>query len=121
MERGLRQGDPLSPFLFLLTGEGLSRILNNAVQSGLISSVEWARNGASLTHLQFADDTVLFCKPDMQEVRMIKHILTSFAVCSCLIINFSKSRCLGIGLEEEEVQNYARCWGVRRPGFRGTT
>ncbi|KAL9691204.1 hypothetical protein QQ045_011623 [Rhodiola kirilowii] len=111
MERGLRQGDPLSPFLFLLAAEGLSMILNKAVNSGLISGVEWVRNGASLTHLQFADDTVLFCRPEMEEVRMIKKLLTSFAVCSGLEINFSKSRCLVIGLEEEEIQGFAKVLG----------
>ncbi|KAL9664765.1 hypothetical protein QQ045_020172 [Rhodiola kirilowii] len=111
MERGLRQGDPLSPLLFLMAVEGLSRILNNVVQKGRISGVEWVRNRESLTHLQFADDTVLFCKPDMQEVWKIRHIIISFAVCSRLEINFNKSRCLGIGLEDEEVQKFADVLG----------
>ncbi|CAM8980253.1 unnamed protein product [Rhodiola kirilowii] len=110
-KEAFRQGDPLSPFLFLLAAEGLFRILNYAVQKGRISGVEWAKNGAGLTHLQFADDTILFCRPEMQEVRKIKHILTSFAVCSGLSINFSKSRCLGISLEEEEVQKFADVMG----------
>ncbi|KAL9677221.1 hypothetical protein QQ045_005449 [Rhodiola kirilowii] len=111
MERGLRQGDPLSPFLFLLAAEGLSRIMNNAVQKGRISGVEWGKNGAALSHLQFANDTVLFCRPDTQEVRKIKHILNTFAVCSDLEINYSKSRCLGIGIEDVEVQKFAAILG----------
>ncbi|KAL9668838.1 hypothetical protein QQ045_006378 [Rhodiola kirilowii] len=111
MERGLCQGEPLSPFLFLLASEGLSRILNNAVQKGRISGVEWVKNGASLTHLQFADDTVIFCRPDSHKVQKIRHILRSFAVSSGLEIIFSKSRCLGIGLEEEEVQKFADALG----------
>ncbi|KAL9683503.1 hypothetical protein QQ045_015325 [Rhodiola kirilowii] len=111
MERGLRQGDPLSPFLFLLAAEGLSRILNSAVQKGKISGVEWVKNGSPLTHLQFADDTVLFCKPDLLEVRKISYILNTFALCSGLELNLSKCRCIGVGLKEEEVQKFAAVLG----------
>ncbi|KAL9684154.1 hypothetical protein QQ045_021588 [Rhodiola kirilowii] len=107
MERGLRQGDPLSPFLFLLAAEGLSRMLNNAVETGLLSGVEWVKNGGKLTHLQFADDTVLFCKPIMEEVKIIKYILRIFAVSSGLEINFKKSSCVGVGLVDSEVKMFA--------------
>ncbi|KAL9674589.1 hypothetical protein QQ045_030861 [Rhodiola kirilowii] len=117
MGRGLRQGDPLSPFLFLLAAEGLSRMLNNTVRSGMISGAEWVQNGGKLTHLQFADDTILFCKADIQEVRKIRIILNSFAVCSGLEVNLSKSRCLGVGLEEEEVQNFADLLGCPAGSF----
>ncbi|KAL9676300.1 hypothetical protein QQ045_004513 [Rhodiola kirilowii] len=82
MERGLRQGVPLSPFLFLLAAEGLSRMLNKEVMAGLISGVVWGKNGSSLTHLQFADDTILFCRPDLEEVRFITQLLRTFAVAS---------------------------------------
>ncbi|CAM8979776.1 unnamed protein product [Rhodiola kirilowii] len=107
MERGLRQGDPLSPFLFLLAAEGLSRIINKAAGEGLIGGVDWARNGENLTHLQFADDTVLLCRAEIKEVRNLKMILEAFEGCSGLEINYEKSQCFGIGLKEEEVQRFA--------------
>ncbi|KAL9678706.1 hypothetical protein QQ045_016555 [Rhodiola kirilowii] len=107
MKRGLRQGDPLSSFLFLLEAEGLSRLLNKAALARMISGVEWSKNGDSLSHLQFADDTVLFCKAEMHEVQNLKVILKAFGVCSGLEINFGKSRCIGIGLETEETKRFA--------------
>ncbi|KAL9671136.1 hypothetical protein QQ045_008702 [Rhodiola kirilowii] len=115
MERGLCQGDPLSPFLspflFLLAAEGLSTMLNNAVKAGLISGVGWGKNGGLLTHLQFANDTVLFYRPVMEEVWIIRHLLRTFAVSSGLEINFKKSRCVGVGLEDVEVKKFADVLG----------
>ncbi|CAM8953600.1 unnamed protein product [Rhodiola kirilowii] len=117
MERGLRQGDPLSPFLFLLVAEGLSRLLNNAVRAGMIKGVGWGKNGEALTHLQLADDTVLFCRPVLEEVQNLKHILRTFAVSSGLEINFHKSRCVGVGLEEGEVEKFDVELGCPRGEF----
>ncbi|KAL9681272.1 hypothetical protein QQ045_013054 [Rhodiola kirilowii] len=102
MKRGLRQGDPLSPFLFLVAAEGLSRTLHKAVEEGVISGLEWSNNGDKLSHLQFADDTVLFCRVDALEVQNLRAILIAFEGCSGLKINFDKSLCFGIGLKEEE-------------------
>ncbi|KAL9683236.1 hypothetical protein QQ045_015055 [Rhodiola kirilowii] len=107
MERGLRQGDLLSPSLFLIAAEGLTRIINKAVQEGLLSGLEWSKNGVCLTHLQFADDTILFYKADLQEVQNLKAILESFAICSGLTINYGKSMCLGVGIDAEQLQTFA--------------
>ena len=60
--RGIRQGDPLSPFLFLLCTEGLNGLINNAVANGDIKGYSLCRNGHRLTHLLFADDSLLFCR-----------------------------------------------------------
>ncbi|KAL9666964.1 hypothetical protein QQ045_001308 [Rhodiola kirilowii] len=87
--------------------EGLSRMLNNAVQADMICGVEWIKNGGRLTHLQFADDTVLFCRPDLEEVRNLRHLLRTFAVSSGFEINFKKSRVVGVGLEDVEVEKFA--------------
>jgi len=57
-ERGLRKGDPLSPFLFLIAAEGLNVMMNALVEAGLFSGYKvGANNLLSITHLQSADDT----------------------------------------------------------------
>ena len=59
---GICQGDPLSPYLFLLCSEGLHRMIQKATERGEIQGVSIYRNGPKLTHLFFADDSLLFCK-----------------------------------------------------------
>ena len=62
LSRGLWQGDPLSPFLFLFVAHGLSAILKQGVRSGSISPVRICRTTPDISHLLFADDTMLFFK-----------------------------------------------------------
>lgn len=59
-QRGIRQGDPLSPFLFVIIGEALSRMFSMAMDSNLISGFCPASSAPSVSHLQFADDTIIF-------------------------------------------------------------
>ncbi|KAA3458179.1 reverse transcriptase [Gossypium australe] len=58
--RGLRQGGPLSPFLFLICGEGLSSLMRNVTNEGLLKGVKASRRGPQISHLLFADDCILF-------------------------------------------------------------
>ncbi|GJT47912.1 zinc finger, CCHC-type containing protein [Tanacetum coccineum] len=58
LERGIRQGDPLSPFLFILAAEGLNAIVNEAVEKGIFRGVRVGRNRVVISHLQYADDTI---------------------------------------------------------------
>ncbi|MCI44076.1 RNA-directed DNA polymerase (Reverse transcriptase), partial [Trifolium medium] len=60
LERGLRQGDPLSPFLFLLTAEGLNVLMKAMVERNVFMGYSvGAQNPVSISHLQFTDDTLL--------------------------------------------------------------
>ncbi|CAL5394071.1 unnamed protein product [Camellia sinensis] len=72
LERGLRQGDPLSPFLFNIVVEGLNLLLTRAKDLGLIRGVVVGLNGLEFTHLQFAEDTILFCEVDLLEITTLK-------------------------------------------------
>ena len=65
--RGIRQGDPLYAYLFLLCSEGLHRMIKKAADDGDIQGVSICRNGPKLTHLFFVDDSLLFCRATTQE------------------------------------------------------
>ncbi|XP_020970234.1 uncharacterized protein LOC110268431 [Arachis ipaensis] len=78
MERGLRQGDPLSPFLFVLVVDVLHRMIGKAVRNGRISPLLVRRDHIELSHLQFADDTVLFCPPEEETIKNYRRLLRCF-------------------------------------------
>ena len=59
--RGLRQGDPLSPYLFLICAEGFSSLLAKAEREGHIHGVSICRRAPTISHLLFADNSLLFC------------------------------------------------------------
>ena len=66
--RGIRQGDPLSPYLFLLCSKGLNRLLQAAAREDEIRHFSLCRNGPQISHLFFADDTLLSCKAVMGDL-----------------------------------------------------
>ncbi|XP_075645175.1 uncharacterized protein LOC142616192 [Castanea sativa] len=68
--RGLRQGDPLSPYLFLLCAMGLQGLLHKAEADGAIRGVSICRNGPRVSHIFFADDSVLFCRAKQYECQL---------------------------------------------------
>ena len=65
--RGLKQGDPLSPYLFLLCAIGLQELIKKAETNGDIRGVPICKNGPWVSHLFFADDSVLFCRAKVEE------------------------------------------------------
>ncbi|KAL4340704.1 hypothetical protein GQ457_08G031900 [Hibiscus cannabinus] len=89
--RGLRQGDPLSPFLFLFCTEGLSTALTEAQREGRLPGVRACKHGPPVNHLLFANDSLVFLQNDMSEVHYLKDILSTYSVVSGQKVNFSKS------------------------------
>ncbi|XP_015971011.1 uncharacterized protein LOC107494490 [Arachis duranensis] len=85
MERGLRQGDLVSPFLFVLVVDMLHRMIGEAVRNGCISPLLVGRDNVALSHLQFADDTILFCPPEEETIKNYKRLLQCFELMSGLI------------------------------------
>ena len=88
--RGIRQGDPLSPFLFLLCTEGLHGLISQAASRGDIKGYALCRNSPRLTHLLFVDDSLLFCRATEQECQKILDILEVYGGCSGQHINRAK-------------------------------
>ena len=80
--RGIRQGDPLSPFLFLLCIEGMHGLISKAAGQSDIRGYSLSRNSPRLTHLLFADDSLLFCKATTRECQKILEILDVYGQCS---------------------------------------
>ncbi|GAA0165248.1 hypothetical protein LIER_39941 [Lithospermum erythrorhizon] len=76
--RGLRQGDPLSPYLFIVCTEGLISLLNGACTNGDLQGIKLGSNLNPLTHLMFSDDTLLLGKATVGEARTIKSILSTY-------------------------------------------
>ncbi|KAM1790105.1 hypothetical protein ACFX12_034201 [Malus domestica] len=90
-ERGLRQGDPLSPYLFLLCTEVLSMLIRNGLERGAINGYKVTPAGTPITHLFFADDSVLFGKATTEEALGMLNILKTYARGSGQELNLSKS------------------------------
>ncbi|MCI34637.1 RNA-directed DNA polymerase (Reverse transcriptase), partial [Trifolium medium] len=79
LKRGLRQGDPLSPFLFLLAAEGLNVLMKAMVEHNLFTGYSvGAQNPVSVSHLQFADDTLLIGVKSWANVRALRGVLVMF-------------------------------------------
>ncbi|XP_021714898.1 uncharacterized protein LOC110682864 [Chenopodium quinoa] len=88
---GLRQGDPLSPYLFVLCMEVLSTSLRRAEEQALFSGIRVSRGGPSISHLFFADDSLLFFQLSPQACDNVMAILSDFCSASGQMINLQKS------------------------------
>ena len=98
--KGLRQGDPLSPYLFVMGMEVLSVLIRRVVEGGYLSgcSIRGGRRPAfNISHLLFADDTVVFCEAKKEHLTHLSWILFWFEAASGLRINLAKSEIIPVG------------------------
>ncbi|XP_028111659.1 uncharacterized protein LOC114309966 [Camellia sinensis] len=91
---GLRQGDPLSLYLFLLVADVLSNLLTHRLNSNSISGLKIRRTCLTLSHLFFADDAILFFKAKTFECESILEVLKVYSDASGQLLNFDKSGAL---------------------------
>ena len=103
--RGLRQGDPLSPCLFILGMEAFSLLVDRAEERGFISGYKFkGRNGIErqITHMLFADDILVFCKDTKDQMAYLSWIFAWFEALSRLRISLDKSSLLPVGRVENK-------------------
>ncbi|RHN51489.1 putative RNA-directed DNA polymerase [Medicago truncatula] len=99
--RGLRQGDPLSPFLFLLEAEGLNVLMKAMVDVELFLGYKVGLgDSVTLSHLQFADNTLLLGEKSWANVRALRAVLVFFEAVSGLKVNFHKSMLVGVNITD---------------------
>lgn len=113
MEKGVRQGDPLSPFLFIIAAEGLNWMSKNVVSQGSLGGLIMGNAGPTITHLQFADDTLVFCKAKLEEVQTVKGLLCKFEEIFGLRINYDKSILCGVGTSDSNLRLFTEAFNCQ--------
>lgn len=93
-QRGLRQGDPLSPYLFIICAEGLSTMLEKVETDRKIVGIKVCRAAPSVNHLFFADDSLILMRARNEEAQELKRILGIYERVSRQMINKDKSSIL---------------------------
>lgn len=114
MSLGLRQGDPIAPFLFLIVAEGLNGLLRRAVSIGCFTGYRFkGLEEEEVSILQFADDTLFLGAATRQNAFTVKCILHCFELASGLKVNFSKSSLIGVAVDTGELQVLAAILNCR--------
>lgn len=112
--RGLRQGEPLSPYLFLFCMEALSKMLLNAQNNGLMRGIRVCQNSIRINHLFFADDALLFIRNKREDVELVRTILGDIESVYGQNINLSKSSLyFSPNTPRDQRENLSRILGMR--------
>ncbi|KAH9666707.1 reverse transcriptase domain-containing protein [Citrus sinensis] len=119
--RGLRQGDPLSPYLFIICAEGLSLLINHYERARMIHGARVARGAPLVSHLFFADDCFLFFKATVQEAHLVKKVLATYEAASGQQVNYNKSSIsFSRNVADDTVHNICQQLGVVATTNHGT-
>ena len=119
--RGLRQGDPLNPFIFILCTEALASHLNQAESQGKITGMCVTPTCLSVSHLVFADDSRFFCKAEPRECEEVMKVVKRYGKTSGQCINFDKSSLLfGKQINATSRQEIKDALGIQNEGGMGT-
>lgn len=117
--RGIRQGDPLSPFLFIIMAEALGRSISHIRAEGKWKGIEVAPGIDKSTHNQFANDTLLFGATTRVEARCIKKLLNEYGLASGQNINWHKSKVFFLNVQLSLQTDLARILELKIANFPG--
>lgn len=118
--RGIRQGDPLSPYIFILCGEVLSGLCRQAARNGSLQGIRVARGSPRINHLLFADDTMMFCHSSSDNCHALVQILQKYESLSGQKINIAKSSIIFSKKTPQDVKNTAKnILGITKEGGVG--
>jgi hypothetical protein len=109
--KGLRQGDPISPLLFNLVADTLTRMLKRAADKGLVRGLLSSVREGGIMSLQYVDDTLLFSSVENAHLRNLKCILLWFEQVSGMRINFHKSEIVPFNLDERRIHMISLLFG----------
>jgi len=110
---GVRQGDPLSPLLFVLAADLLQSVINKAWQNGVIKHPLSDDFGGDFPIIQYADDTLLILPCDGRSLFNLKGLLRPFSDSTGLHVNFEKSFLVPINISEDRAVHLARTFGCK--------
>ncbi|KAL5775011.1 hypothetical protein ACOSP7_012568 [Xanthoceras sorbifolium] len=111
--RGLRQGCPLSPYLFLLCAEALSTLIKGNESNGQSLGMRCCRGSPLVSHLFFADDSIVFCRASVQNCEKLKQILNVYEKASGQRINLQKSNItFSPNVEADRSASILNCLGL---------
>jgi hypothetical protein len=106
--------DPLSPFLFLIAAEGFNVMMKSLVDANLFTGYHVGHsNEVQLTHLQFADDTLILGEKSWSNVRSMRAVLLLFEAASGLKVNFHKSMLTGVNVSDSWLTEAASVMNCR--------
>ena len=111
--QGLKQGDPLSLFFFILVTDVLNQILRLAVRNGLVTGIGSPSITGNITCLQYANDTIILSDANYQHIQHLKFMLYTFEILSGLKINFDKSALYAIELLQDPIKHYTMMLGCK--------
>ncbi|CAM8952029.1 unnamed protein product [Rhodiola kirilowii] len=113
--RGIRQGDPLSPFIFLICSEWLNIKVKECQEKGKLRGVKICRGAPEITHMLFADDSVFFLRATRENAASLKKILEEYEVLSGQKVNLCKSEIyFGRNVSEDDRRSISDILGVRQ-------
>ncbi|KAG7543067.1 Reverse transcriptase domain [Arabidopsis thaliana x Arabidopsis arenosa] len=119
--RGIRQGDPISPFLFILCTEALIAQLRSAEWNGHIQGLQVSKASPSTSHLLFADDSLFFCKAEENQGKAVIDIIRAYGEASGQQLNFRKSSVMfGKDVDNQTRSTIKRTLGISTEGGMGT-